>query len=538
MTDTSIVTQLPSRFGPSARVIPEMLMRQAARYGDRPLFVCGGTTWSYAQVADIAARSGGRFAQAGIKKGDRVAILCGNRTEFLALFLGCAWIGAVSVPINVAARGPQLEHMLCTSGARLLVLESEWLSALEFVDFSGLAVEAIWIIDPASDVPAQHQSVAIRELPELAAPVPPAALKPHDVLTILFTSGTTGPSKGVCAPHAQYFWWGYYCARQLGLCEGDVLHTTLPLFHVNALGTFFQALLTGSTLVVEKRLSVSSFWSALVASGATVTYVLGAMVPMLLSRPPSDDERRHNVRCALAPGVPAHLHEIFTERSGIVLLDSYGATESNAVIGATMQTRRPGWIGKLAEGFQTRIVDDEDNDVPDNMPGELLLRGDEPFSMASGYFGMPEKTVEAWRNLWLHTGDRVVRNEEGYYKFIDRMKDSIRRRGENISSFEVEKVIMSHPAVEIAAVFPVPSELAEDEVMTTVVAKSGATLTGEELVRFCEGRLSYFAIPRFVDFASDLPRTESGKVQKFKLRERGRSSDTWDRDAAGITLKR
>ena len=538
MTDTNIVSQLRTLFEPSARVVPEMLKRQAARYGDRPLFVCDGKTWSYARVEDIAARSGGRFAAAKIAKGDRVALLCGNRTEFIELFLGLAWIGAVSVPINVAARGPQLEHMLRTSGARLLVLEAQWLPALDFVDFSGLAVEAIWVIDQAADAPAKIQSVPMLALPQLAEKVPSATLQPSDYLTILFTSGTTGPSKGVCAPHAQYFWWGYYVAKQLGLREGDVLHTTLPLFHVNALGTFFQALLTGSTQVVEKRLSVSNFWSALIASGATVTYVLGAMVPMLLSRPVSDDERRHKVRCALAPGVPAHLHEVFTERSGIVLLDGYGATESNAVIGATMETRRPGWIGTLAEGFQARIVDDEDNDIPDGTPGELVLRADEPFAMASGYFGMPEKTVEAWRNLWLHTGDRVVRNEEGYYQFIDRMKDSIRRRGENISSFEVERVIMGHPAVEIAAVFPVPSELAEDEVMTAVVVKEGATLSGEELVRFCEGRLSYFAIPRFVEFLSELPRTESGKVQKFKLRERGRSANTWDREAAGITLKR
>ena len=187
-----------------------------------------------------------------------------------------------------------------------------------------------------------------------------------------------------------------------------------------------------------------------------------------------------------------------------------------------MGNRRTGWIGQVVEGFQARVVDEDDNEVPHGTPGELLLRADEPFAMASGYFGMPEKTVEAWRNLWLHTGDRVVRNEDGYFKFIDRMKDSIRRRGENISSFEVEKVIMSHPAVEVAAVFPVPSELAEDEVMTAVVVKEGATLDGEALVRFCEGRLSYFAIPRFVEFVGDLPRTESGKVQKFKLRERGR----------------
>lgn len=527
-----------ARFEPPVRTVPVMLQRQADRYRDRALFVCDGVRWSYADVVGIAARSGGRFAAAGITKGDRVAILCGNRPEFLDLFLGCAWIGAVSVPLNIAARGPQLEHMLKTSGARLLVLERDLLPALEFVDFDVLKVEAIWIADPVAGLPAQHRGVPLRGLPAHGDAVPPADIKPHELLTILFTSGTTGPSKGVCCPHAQFFWWGFNVLRQLALRDGDVLHTTLPLFHVNAMATFFQALLNGCTQVAEKRFSASSFWPALVSSGATVTYVLGAMVPMLLSRPPCPEEKQHKVRVALAPGVPAHLHEVFTERTGIHLLDAYGATESNAVIGTTIDTRRPGWMGKLFEGFQARVADEDDNEVPDGTPGELLLRSDEPFAMAVGYFGMADKTVEAWRNLWLHSGDRVVRNEEGYYKFIDRMKDSIRRRGENISSFEVEKVIMSHPAVEIAAVFPVASDLAEDEVMTAIVIKEGAALDGADLIRFCEGRLSYFAIPRFVDFVAELPRTESGKVQKFKLRERGRSAGTWDREAAGIKVKR
>jgi crotonobetaine/carnitine-CoA ligase len=525
-------------FEPAARTIPTMLQRQAARYGDRGLFVYGDTRWSYAQIVDVAAQSGGRFAAAGIGKGDRVAIVCGNRPEFIDLFLGLGWIGAISVPINVAARGPQLEHMLKTSGARLLVMEREWLPALDFVEFDKLAVEAIWIIDPDGETRSDHQGIPMRPLPPRSDAVKPAELKPHDLLTILFTSGTTGPSKGVCCPHAQFFWWGFNVLRQLGLRDGDILHTTLPLFHVNAMGAFFQTLLSGGTLIVEKRFSTSNFWPALVSSGATVTYVLGAMVPMLLSRPPCPEEKQHKVRVALAPGVPAPLHEVFTERTGIYLLDGYGATESNAVIGTTMETRRPGSMGKLVEGYQARVADEDDNEVPDGTPGELLLRADEPFAMAIGYFGMPDKTVEAWRNLWLHTGDRVVRDAEGYYKFIDRMKDSIRRRGENISSFEVEKVIMSHPSVEIAAVFPVASELAEDEVMTTIVLKEGASLDGPELMRFCEGRLSYFAIPRFVDFVKELPRTESGKVQKFKLREQGRTPTTWDREAAGIKLKR
>src|SRR5690606_4587824 len=209
------------QFEPAARTLPVMLQRQAERYGDRALFVCEGQRWSYRETVDLAARSGGRFAAAGIAKGDRVAILCGNRPEFLDLFLGCGWIGAISVPINVAARGPQLEHMLKTSGARLLVLERELLPALEFVEFAHLKVEAIWVIDPDSNMPNRHQQVATRALPERAEPVAAADLKPHDLLTILFTSGTTGPSKGVCCPHAQFFWWGFNVLRQLALRDGD-----------------------------------------------------------------------------------------------------------------------------------------------------------------------------------------------------------------------------------------------------------------------------------------------------------------------------
>src|SRR5262245_42093572 len=182
----SSVTDLRAQFEPSARTVPEMLRRQATRHGDRRLFVCGGTAWSYAQVVDIAAHSGGRFAVAGIAQGDRVAILCGNRPEFIELFLGCAWIGAVSVPINVAARGAPLEHMLNTSGARLLILEHEWLSALGFVDFSKLAVEALWVIDAAADAHGEHQGIVVRALPKRGSAVPAADLQPHDLLTILF----------------------------------------------------------------------------------------------------------------------------------------------------------------------------------------------------------------------------------------------------------------------------------------------------------------------------------------------------------------
>ena len=358
------------------------------------------------------------------------------------------------------------------------------------------------------------------------------------MLTILYTSGTTGPSKGVCCPHAQYFWWGANTAALLGLSENDALQSTLPLFHTNALNTFFQAMLMGISVIYEKRFSASDFYAALARSQATATYVLGAMVPILLSRPRGPDERAHRVTVALAPGVPARFHTEFTERTGIHLIDGWGSTETNFVLGTTTDGTRPGTMGPVFDGFQARVVDGDDNDVPDGTPGELLVRADEPYAFATGYFGAPEKTVEAWQNLWFHTGDRVIREADGYYRFVDRIKDAIRRRGENISSFEVEQVLLSHPAVAIAAAFPVRSSLAEDEVMVAVVTHPGQSLAALDLIKFCEPLLPYFAVPRYVEFVAALPTTENGKVQKYKLSERGVSGATWDREASGYKLKR
>jgi crotonobetaine/carnitine-CoA ligase len=279
----------------------------------------------------------------------------------------------------------------------------------------------------------------------------------------------------VCCPHAQYYWWGVHSGLLLGLEQGETLVTTLPLFHTNALNAFFQALLTGSTLVVEKRFSASVFWESLVQHQASVTYVLGAMVPILLAKEPSPLDRAHRVRIALAPGVPQQFQASFTQRFGMALLEGYGSTETNFVIGAEIAHQKPGTMGLVREGFEAKVVDDEDNELPAGVPGELIIRATEPFSMATGYFGMPEKTVEAWRNLWFHTGDRVIRDADGHFRFVDRLKDAIRRRGENISSYEVEQVLLSHPDIDLAAVFPVKSEMAEDEVMSALVLRAGAT---------------------------------------------------------------
>ncbi|HML14763.1 MAG TPA: ATP-dependent acyl-CoA ligase [Xanthobacteraceae bacterium] len=536
MIDTAASrAQLVQSFAPAQRTLPAMLMRQAERHGDKPLASAGEASWSYAQTAAAAARTAGTLRAAGIAAGDRVAIIAANRIELLGLLLGCGWLGAVAVPINVASRGPQLQHILANCGARLLVMEPEHAENLAMLDADALALEAIWTLGAPGEL--RFGRIAARAMPAQGAAIPPAPLKPSDLAMILYTSGTTGPSKGVCCPHAQYFWWGVNTAALLGITSDDVLCTSLPLFHTNAINTFYQALLTGAAVRYEKRFSASGFFSALAQHGATVTYLLGAMVPILLARPESAEERAHATRLALAPGVPAQFHAPFTRRTGIRLIDGWGSTETNVVLGTTVERQRPGLMGPAAEGFAARVVDDADNELPDGVAGELIVRAEEPFAFATGYFGAAETTVEAWRNLWFHTGDRVMREADGYFRFVDRLKDAMRRRGENISSFEVEQVLLGHPAIANAAVFPVRSLLAEDEVMAALVLRPGPALAPADVIAYCAPRLPYFAVPRYLEFMPELPMTENGKVQKYKLRERGITAHTWDGGAGRSTAQ-
>ncbi|HEY8582087.1 MAG TPA: ATP-dependent acyl-CoA ligase [Capillimicrobium sp.] len=519
---------------PAEQTIPALLERQAARYGDKPLLRFGGVERSFAEVRDVAARTGGTLRAAGIDRGDRLAIMCDNRLEILDLVLGCAWIGAVAVPLNTALRGEGLQHQLRNCGARVLAMDTLLLEVLEQVPCPE-TLTTVWALDGVPDaVPAGY---AVREPPPTADAVPSAEPGPGDTASILYTSGTTGASKGVQCPQAQFYWWGVLVGEMLEIGEDDVLFTVLPLFHTNALNAFTQALVAGATYTVSPRFSASRFWAEVGAADATVTYLLGAMVNILMSRPPGPEDRAHRVRTALSPATPPALSGAFLERFGVQLVEGYGSTETNCAIGVSWREQRPGWMGRVREGFEARVVDADDADLPDGEPGELVLRHGPPYAFATGYFAMDDKTVEAWRNLWFHTGDRVVR-EDGWWRFMDRMKDAIRRRGENISAFEVEQVLLEHPAVGTAAVFPVASELAEDEVAAAIVLEPGAAFDPEELVRHCEPRLAYFAIPRYLQVVEALPTTENGKVRKAVLRDRGITADMWDREAAGVTIRR
>ena len=274
MPTTDLRHGLAQTFAPAERTLPAMLMRQAERHGDKPLVSACDDTWTYADTAAAAARTAGALHAAGIGPGDRVAILCSNRIELLGLLLGCGWLGAVAVPINIASRGAQLQHILSNSGARLLVLEPEYAGNLAMLDASALTLEALWTIGAPGET--HFGRIAPRSMPPAGEAMPPAPVGPSDLAMILYTSGTTGPSKGVCCPHAQYFWWGANTAALLGVTSHDVLCTTLPLFHTNAINTFYQALLTGASVHYEKRFSASGFFAALAQHGASVTYLLGA----------------------------------------------------------------------------------------------------------------------------------------------------------------------------------------------------------------------------------------------------------------------
>ena len=479
---------LQQLFPPPERTVPRMLQRQAERHGQRRLVSIGGMTRTYAEACEAAAGYATTLAAAGIKPGDRVAIMCGNRAELLLTILGCGWLGAIAVPINVASRGAQLEHILSNCGARLMVIEREFAPVVAPLDRGRFPLETLWLVGEGNGGTVD----GFRCLP---FPPPQKGLAPHpvepgDTFAILYTSGTTGPSKGVCCPHAQYFWWAVNTGALLGVRErrrADALR--LPLFHTNALEHLLSGAADRRNIGRRAALLRLGFLPALARHDATVTYLLGAMVPILLARPPSDADRAHKVRIALAPGVPAQFHAEFTRTLRHSACSTATARPRPISSSARAACRAaPGLMGRVLDGFYARVVDAQDNELPDGDAGELILRADEPFAFATGYFGMPEKTVEAWRNLWFHTGDRVVRETDGYFRFVDRMKDAIRRRGENISSFEVEQVLLSHPQVANAAVFPVRSELAEDEVMAAVVVRLGEKLAYEALLDYCEPR--------------------------------------------------
>ena len=517
----------------ASRTLPEILKIQAARHGDKSLIASPTRSITYAEAPEVAARSAGRLRSGGAGVGDRVVAFLSDGMELLELWLGAAWLGAIFTPVNTAFRGEQLRRALAVADPALIVTEGALLPHLGNLAPPPPTAARCWVADAAAGADLDIEG-PVEPMPPAGEPLAAHGAQPGDPSAIIYTSGTSGPAKGVVCPHAQFFWWGVLTSEALEASSEDVLFTTLPFFHINALNTLWQALLSGATFAFRNRFSASRHWAEARQAGATITYLLGAMANILLKAPPGPADRQHSIRVALSPATPAEVAAQFQDRFGVRLIDGYGSTETNLVMSNVIGGYAPGTMGRVVEGFEARIVDAQDRELPSGAPGELALRHTEPFSFASGYFGDPEATASAWRNLWFHTGDRAMRDERGIYHFIDRIKDAIRRRGENISSWEVEQALLTHPEVENAAVVGVPADLGEEEVMAFVAPRGNSPPTPEALIGFLQTRLAHFAIPRYLEFVDKLPETENGKVRKQTLKERGIGPATWDRDKSDL----
>lgn len=491
-----------------------------------------GPSLTRAELLEAVLRVAGGLRDAGIRSGDRVALLVGNRLEFLTTYLGLSAVGAVSVPINTALRGDVLAYMLDLVGPSRLVVEAHLLDEVAADVVASGAVTTAWVIG------ADHESVGLADLADLrpftalsaASPVE-SCTRPHhrELLSILFTSGTTGPSKGVMWSHRTALAFSENAAWVMGYTRDDVVYTCLPLFHINALFTAFTAgLMNDAHVVVAARFSARRYWSEVAQHGATVTNMLGAMGAVLWKQAPSATERAHRLRLAMVVPFPTGWHEEFETRFGVQVNELYGSTDTGIPIGIPHGARRPGSCGLTAPGWQVQLVDEHDEPVPSGTPGELVTRPTVPFVGQLGYWRQPDKTWESHRNAWFHTGDQLVQDDEGWFTFQDRLKDAMRVSGENVSSFEVEQVLLSHPDVAEAAVFAVPSDLGEDAIMACVVPEEAKAVDVVELLELAAGRMAYFSVPRYVEVVDALPKTSTLKVRKQELRERGVTARTWD----------
>lgn len=538
---------------------PQLLRRQAERNGNKPYLVFEGRHFSYREVEALSQQLAGGCLRAGVGKGRHVALLVGNCPETLLLNFAFGCVGAVVCPVNTAAKGDLLEYFLKLCDASVIVVGTTYLERFSEVAPRLPEIAVLIIVDDSATdtdttVAAEAMATASRlqtagrriisyeTLAQASIEAVWPEVSPHDVQAIMFTSGTTGPSKGVVIDNAQSFEFSIGRVQYLGLMESDTVYTCLPLFHGNALhAAAVPALLADATLVLARRFSARSFWSDVRNNGVTQFNLLSSMTNILWGAPPSPDDRRHRVRqCTMVP-VPSFAQE-FKARFGVEIVSSYSLTDFGQGTflqpGSLLQKMRS--AGQPRPDIEVAILDDEDQPQPPGAAGEICLRAHRAGLSGRRYYKAPEETERANRGGWFHTGDRGYLDAEGYLFFLDRKKDAIRRRGENISSWEVEQCIAAYPDVADVAVYAVNSEMSEDEVMASIVCREGRTIDPAALIRFCERNMAYFMVPRYVEIVDSLPRTSTEKVQKQILRESAerRLPEIWDREKAGIDLVR
>ena len=533
---TAQETHLDPRMPPRDRcVLRPLLDRHLCERPDRifALFE-DGRAWSYAELHRRVVRAAVGLQQLGVRQGQHVLSWLPNGPEALTLWFALNYIGAVYVPINIGYRGRLLEHVIDNADAALLVAHADLIDRLDKVALGSL--RQLVCIGGAPAKVAGLSAASARDLFEADGELQPLEreIQPWDTQSIIYTSGTTGPSKGVLSSYLHLYSTGMAFHF---ITEDDRSLVNLPLFHAGGTGAVYRMLVRGASVAIVETFKTQTFWQKIVETRATFLTLLGAMAPFLMKEPPGPRDRDHTLRAVMM--VPLHEEAAaFSRRFGVDIYTTFNMTEISCPIFSERNPTKAGACGRARAGVELRVVDESDCEVALGATGELVVRTDMPWALNHGYYKNPDATAKAWRNGWFHTGDAFRVDAEGNYFFVDRIKDAIRRRGENISSFEVESEICAHPDVQEAAVVAVASEFGEDDVLAVVAPIPGRQIDPGALIEFLRPRLAHFMVPRYLRSVVELPKTPTQKVQKHLLRGEGLTADTWDREKAGIKLKR
>jgi crotonobetaine/carnitine-CoA ligase len=497
----------------------------------------GGELWTFAQTLQQVESLAGNLHELGVRQGDHVILVLPTSPLALRAIFAVNYLGAVYVPVNPAFKGSSLEHVLNNAGAAFAIVHDSVLDRI-----LAAAPPALKTIVRSSDTTAAPSggitihSVSALTKPAAPPPPPPKPIRPFDTQSIIYTSGTTGRSKGVLSSYMH----SYSCVGPdawncLKADDRQLLH--MPIFHIGGAFIATVSLCVGSSIAVVSHFRTEAFWDQIRELEVTSAFLLGAMATFLLKQPPSPRDRDHRLRMVfivpLGQSGPA-----FRERFGVDVFTLFNMTEICTPLISRANPTKDSICGCPRAGVEVRLVDENDCSVADGEVGQLILRTEAPWAMNHGYNNNPQATADAWRNGWFHTGDAFIRDADGDYRFVDRLKDAIRRRGENISSYEIEVELLSHPAVREAAAIPVPSEFSEDEVLVVLAPASGASLDPEEIIQHLLPRMAHHMVPRYIRIVDELPKTPTAKVEKHVLRAEGLTADTWDRERAGIVICR
>lgn len=519
------------------------LDRAVASHPNRVLLDFSGDLYTYLEVDQLSTKLANSLATLGVKAGQTVVTMLDNNIDAVISWLAINKLCAVSVPINTALRGDFLRHQISDAGAALVICESGYVERIDFIANQLPDVKRVLHRGPPSD--GTCGALLLEPLDaHRGSDDTPLAQKPNpwDLASLIYTSGTTGPSKGCMISY------NFLCnLARLQLRAGpatanDVTITPLPLFHMNALAVgVISNILVGARVAIIPRFSVSNFWPEVERSGATIASILGGMGGLLASAPDCDAAKRCVGQIHTVRGNPftEESKKIWRERFGAKLVggNGYGLTEACVITSLPAgQYVAPGSSGKRVPDFDVRIVDELDRELPANVAGEIVCRPLRPDIMFMGYWRRPEETQKLMRNMWFHTGDIGKFDDEGFFYFVDRKKDYLRRRGENISSFEMESAFANHPDIAEVAVHAVPSDKGEDDVKVTAILKPGAGLTAEELFHWSTHAVPYYALPRYIEFRETLPKNPQGRILKYQLRDEGKTPNTWDLEATNIKV--